>query len=96
MTEVIKRSTTAPAGEIGRPELGTLNIGSDADVAVLKLSEGAFGFSDCGRAKMVGAQKLECVMTLRAGEIVYDPTGLSMPLWEDAPGPYWEMPAVQP
>ena len=96
LTEVIKRSTTAPAREIGRPELGTLNIGSGADVAVLKLLKGAFGFSDCGRARMIGAQKLECVMTLRAGEIVYDPTGLSMPLWEDAPGPYWEMPAVQP
>jgi dihydroorotase len=96
MWEVIKRSTVNPAREIGHPELGTLSVGCEADVAVLKRLEGAFGFSDCGRAKMIGKEKLECVMTLRAGEIVYDPTGLSMPAWEDAPEPYWEIPSVRP
>jgi hypothetical protein len=34
-------------------------------------------------------------MTLRAGKIVYDPTGLSMPEWTDAPAPYWETPNPQ-
>ena len=37
LEEVIYRSTVTPAEEIGRPELGTLTIGADADVAVLKL-----------------------------------------------------------
>ena len=89
LQEVIYRSTATPAIEIGRPELGTLSEGAEADVAVLKLVEGEFGFSDCGRAKMIGNKKLECALTLRAGKIVYDPTGLSMPEWPDAPPAYW-------
>ncbi len=89
LQEVIFRSTVTPAREIGRPELGTLTVGAEADVAVLKVAEGAFGFADCGRAKITGSRKLECALTLRAGKIVYDPTGLTMPDWLDAPPAYW-------
>lgn len=95
LQEVILRSTVTPAREIGRPELGTLSAGVEADVAVFRHLTGTFGFADCGRAKMVGTEKLECAMTVRAGEIVYDPTGLSMPEWQDAPPPYWEIPQLQ-
>ena len=91
LPEVIYRSTVTPALEIGRPELGTLSQGAEADVAVMKLLEGEFSFSDCGRARMMGAQKLECAMTLRAGEVVFDPTGLSMPEWSEAPEAYWSL-----
>ena len=91
LQEVIYRSTVTPAQEIGRPELGTLSPGAEADVAVLKLHEGRFSFVDCGRAKMTGTQKLECAMTLRAGKVVYDPTGLTMPEWPDAPASYWQL-----
>lgn len=92
LPEVIYRSTVTPAREIGHPELGHLSVGAEADVAVFNLLEGDFTFVDCGRAKMHGAQKLECVMTLRAGEIVFDPSGLSMPEWPDAPEAYWKLP----
>ncbi|MBN1876037.1 MAG: amidohydrolase/deacetylase family metallohydrolase [Anaerolineae bacterium] len=95
LQEVIMRSTVIPAREIGRPELGTLSIGAEADIAVLRQWEGTFGFTDCGHAKLTGNTKLECMMTLRAGKIVYDPTGMSMPEWEQAPASYWEMPALQ-
>lgn len=95
LQEVIMRSTVAPAREIGRPELGTLSVGAEADVAVFKHLEGTFGFTDCGRAKIVGSEKLECALTVRAGKIVYDPTGLSMPLWENAPESYWRLPDLQ-
>jgi dihydroorotase len=88
LQEVIYRSTVTPAREIGRPELGTLSVGAEADVAVLQLQEGEFGFSDCGKAKMIGQQKLECAMTIRAGEVVYDPSGMTMPLWTDLPADY--------
>ena len=91
LREVIKRSTAAPAREIGRPDLGTLSEGMEADIAVIKYLHGSFGYSDCGKAKMVGTEKLECLMTVRAGEIVYDPTGLSMPLWRQAPEAYWRI-----
>jgi len=93
--EVIYRSTVTPAKEIGHQELGTLSIGSSADIAVLKYHEGKFGFTDCGRAKMIGTKKLECIMTIRAGDIVFDPTGLSMPEWKDAPPSYWVIPSLQ-
>jgi dihydroorotase len=89
LTEVIRLSTINPAKEIGHPELGHLSVGAEADVAVLKLIEGDFSFVDCGRARMFGDKKLECAMTVRAGEIVYDPSGFSMPEWPDAPAEYW-------
>lgn len=92
LAEVIYRSTLTPAQEIGHPELGHLSVGAEADVAVLRMLTGEFSFVDCGKAKMSGDRKLECAMTLRAGEIVYDPSGLSMPRWEDAPPAYWTLP----
>ncbi len=93
--DVIKLSTINPANEIGHPELGHLSVGAEADVAVLKQLNGDFAFIDCGRAKLRGDRKLECAMTLRAGEIVYDPQGMSMPEWVDAPAPYWVIPSLQ-
>jgi len=40
---------------------------------------------------LTGKHKLECVMTVRAGDIVFDPTGMSMPEWQEAPPAYWNM-----
>jgi len=91
LEDVIRRSTSAPARVIGRPELGTLGVGSEADVAVFRKMEGNFGFTDCGRARMAGTQKLECALTLRTGQVVYDPDGISMPDWRRAPSSYWEI-----
>ena len=91
LEEVIYRSTVTPAREIGHPELGTLSEGAEADIAVLNAEEGQFGYSDCGRARYFGSKKLTCRLTLRAGEVVYDSDGRSMPLWEDAPPEYWKL-----
>ncbi len=89
LQETIYRSTVTPAREIGHPELGTLSEGAEADVALLTLERGRFGYVDCGKAKYFGDQKLACKLTLRAGAVVYDPEGMTMPKWEDAPAPYW-------
>lgn len=91
LEEVIMRSTVTPAQEIGRPELGNLSVGAEADIAVFDVLSGEFGFVDCGRAKMTGDKKLDCVMTLRAGNIVFDPSGLSAPDWRAAPADYWRI-----
>ena len=93
LTDVVARSTVAPAREIGRPSLGTLTPGSCADVAVFCKHTGSYGFTDCGDARLTGHEKLECAMTIRGGEIVYNPTGLGMPVWRDAPAPYWDIPS---
>ena len=95
LQDVIKLSTINPATEIGHPELGHLSVGAEADVAVLHQIYGDFSFIDCGRAKLQGDRKLECAMTVRAGQIVYDPQGLSMPVWTDAPDAYWVIPNLQ-
>jgi dihydroorotase len=84
LQEVILRSTAEPARMIRRPELGTLSVGAEADVAAFRIEEGAFGFVDSGHAKMRGTRRLQCVLTVRAGQIVWDLDGLSWPDWETA------------
>jgi dihydroorotase len=93
LSDVIQRSTSVPARLIGHPELGSLSPGAEADVAVFQLLEGSFTFADCGRARMAGMYRLECRLTLRAGQILYDPSGLSMPDWQVAPPAYWQIQA---
>jgi dihydroorotase len=82
LAEVIARSTLAPAREIGHVELGTLTPGAEADVAVFALDEGEFGFVDCGQYRLDARHRLRCILTIRAGEIVYNPNGLALPSWE--------------
>ena len=88
LQEVIYRSTQKPAEVIRRTELGHLSVGAEADVAVLELCEGEFGFVDSGKARINGGQKLECRLTLRAGQVVWDDEGISTSLWSDAPPDY--------
>jgi dihydroorotase len=76
LPDAILRSTVNPAKTIGRyPELGTLGMGRVADIAVFDLREGVFAFKDSWGAKRLGNKRLECVLTLRNGEIVYDRDG---------------------
>ena len=65
-----------------------------ADIAVLRNREGKFGYMDCGGARLTGEGKLECVATLREGEVVFDPEARSMPDWQNAPAPYWTAPGT--
>ena len=92
LADVIRRSTVNPASEIHRSELGTLSIGKDADIAVLDLMHGHFGYVDCGVAKMDANEQLIARMTIRAGRILYDPSGLSMVRWEKARPQYFAIP----
>ena len=95
LQEVIYRSTVTPARAIRRPALGTLSPGAEADVALLEVRSGQFSFRDCGDGRIDTDRKLECVLTLRAGKIVYERDGLSAPHWRDAPEPYWRIPETQ-
>src|SRR6059058_5085063 len=95
LADLIRRSTVNPAHEIHRPELGTLTVGREADIAVLDEQHGHFGFIDCGWAKMEGTSRIVAQMTIRAGRIVYDPSGLSMVQWEKARPQYFNIPMLQ-
>jgi len=92
LDDIIRRSTVNPAHEIHRAELGTLSVGKDADIAVLELMKGHFGYIDCGVAKMDADVRLTARMTIRAGRILYDPSGLSMVQWEKARPQYFTTP----
>jgi len=94
LDDVIRRSTVNPAAEIRRPELGTLSVGKDADIAVLDLMKGHFSYIDCGVAKMDASVRLVGRMTIRAGRILYDPSGLSMVDWEKARPQYFSSPQL--
>lgn len=94
LTDVLYRVTRAPALTIHHEELGTLDVGTCADIAVLRNRIGKFGFMDCGGARLDGESKLECVATLRAGEVLFDPEAKSMPEWREAPEPYWHAPGL--
>ena len=59
LEDVIRRVTVSPAKIIRRPELGTLSVGAEADLAVIELLRGKFGYTDCGWTKIIGDAKLE-------------------------------------
>jgi dihydroorotase len=86
--DVIRRSTWNPAREIQHEELGHLSVGATADVAVLSLDRGKFGFTDMYGARMQGTQKLICELTIRNGKVVYDLNGVSRPDWTKLPKDY--------
>jgi dihydroorotase len=81
--DVIKANTVRAAAVIKRPDLGHLGVGAEADIAVLNLRRGTFGFVDSGGGKMQGDQKLECELTVKGGQVVWDLNGISRPLWSE-------------
>jgi len=82
LNDVIATSTWYPAKYIKHEELGHLSEGAVADITVLSLREGNFGFADVRGKKIKGTQKLECELTILEGEVVFDLNGISMPEWQ--------------
>jgi dihydroorotase len=92
LEDILQRTTVNPAQMIQRPDLGKLSVGSIADIAVLEIVKGKFAYLGSGGGKIEGNQKIQCVMTMFGGRILYDhPYGLSVPLWKDIPkdSRYW-------
>jgi dihydroorotase len=79
--DVVRRSTWNPAREVKQDALGHLSVGAVADVVVLRLERGRFGFVDMDGERLSGNQKLTCELTLRAGAVVYDLNGITRPKW---------------
>jgi dihydroorotase len=82
LEDVIYRATWSPAQVINRKDLGHLDAGAEADIAVFTLREGDFGFLDIRRTKIDGDKRLETEMTIRAGRVVWDLNGLNSPYWD--------------
>jgi dihydroorotase len=88
LSKFILRSTWNPARYINREDLGHLSVGAVADLAVFNLREGEFGFVDARGRTMKGNRKLEAELTIRAGEVAWDPNGRAFPMWDEEPRRY--------
>jgi dihydroorotase len=73
--KAVEMSTWIPAKNIRRPELGNLDVGAVADVAAVSVHSGSFGFLDVSNTVWKGEQKLQCDLTVRAGQVVWDLDG---------------------
>lgn len=87
LEQVVERSTVNPAKAIRRPDLGSLEEGGIADIAVLELRKGQFAFLDSGHGKLTSDKEIRCILTVRNGEVVWDTEGLSLADWQET-GPY--------
>jgi dihydroorotase len=87
LNQVVAEMTSHPAHEIHHEELGNLSEGSIADVAVLRLETGDFGFTDMVDRRLNGKHKLACELTIKDGKIVYDLNGKSANVWTVKPSP---------
>jgi dihydroorotase len=86
--DVIADVTWNPAREIQQPQLGNLSVGSPADISVLRVEQGDFGYTDMYGARKSGHQRFICEMTLKDGKAVYNLNGLGYPNWDSVSGPY--------
>lgn len=77
LREVLTRATWYPARALQREDLGHLSVGAVADIAVVKVRAGSFGFVDAGGKRLEGTHKLEAELTFRAGKVVWDLNGLA-------------------
>ena len=75
LVEVIKASTWNPANEVKRPEQGQLSVGAPADIAVLRIDEGTFGYVDGFGGRLAATKRLGCELTVQAGKVAWDWNG---------------------
>lgn len=79
LERVVAMSTTRPAAVLGQADqLGTLRVGTVADVAVLERHVGRFKLTDSYRQDRVGEELLVASTTVRRGELVPGGGGLRM------------------
>ncbi len=83
--QVVTEMTWNPAHELKQDQLGNLSVGAPADIAVLSVEHGNYGFEDMYNTKLMGTQKLICQLTVRAGKVVYDLNGISSDMWDGQP-----------
>jgi dihydroorotase len=72
LAEVVRASTSNPADQIQRPELGRLSVGSVADVAVLRVLNGDFRYRDASGGGVAASQRIQAELTLKDGQVVWD------------------------
>jgi dihydroorotase len=91
---IVTRSTWNPAKEIRREDLGHISVGDAADIAVIRMEKGRFGFVDSLGGRLEGRRKLACELTVRNGLVVWDSNGITRRNWQKrtvfVPQPKWD------
>jgi dihydroorotase len=80
--DVVRAVTWASAQAIRHKELGNLDVGAEADITVLSLPKGHFGFVDSAGARMDGTQFITAELTVRKGVVSWDRMGRAAPDWK--------------
>jgi len=75
LKEAIRATTSTPAEVIKHPELGHLAVGAIADIALLGVMKGEFGYWDNNTGKVIGKERLFCELTLKSGAVMWDWNG---------------------
>ncbi|MDX2180080.1 MAG: amidohydrolase/deacetylase family metallohydrolase [Bryobacteraceae bacterium] len=96
LDDTIAKSTWAPARQIKREDLGHLSVGAVADIAVLRLEKGNFGFTDIAGGKLMGTQRLVTEITLKDGVAQWDLNGMTRDEWTKMPFRYNAGTAMDP
>lgn len=70
LEEVIDRSTWAPAKVLAIQEsVGTLRVGAEGDVCIMKLEEGRFKLCDCEGRTEIASRLLSAVRVVKGGQL---------------------------
>jgi dihydroorotase len=77
LEDIVFRATWNSANSIKRADLGHLSEGAVADITVLSVRTGSFGFIDAGGTRMAGDRRLEAELTIRGGKVVWDLNGIA-------------------
>jgi len=80
--QVIQMSTWNPAKQIKRTDLGHLDVGAEADLAVLRVDRGRYGFIDSAGAGNSGTQMIVAELTMRKGRVVWDLNARAAENWK--------------
>jgi dihydroorotase len=86
LQEVVRDMTWNPAKEILQTQLGNLSVGAIADVAVISIQHGHFGFDDAYSTVLHGTEKMQCELTVKDGKVVYDLNAITGDAWDAPPG----------
>lgn len=81
LEDVVAASTSSPAEAIGRDDLGHLEVGAPADIALFSLNDGDVGLVDSFGFRIDGDQELRSELTVRDGEVVWDLNGRAATPW---------------
>lgn len=68
--DVVRLTTLAPAEKMGiEDELGSLAVGTTADISILSIEDGDYTFMDAERKTTSARRKINSVRTIRAGKV---------------------------